>query len=81
MVFTEMQAPETQKPCARLRDADRDPVAAFYPLSPSRRIAAGHAFFLGMIFSENRISLFGIMPARDLFKVTRKSHASVRELC
>jgi hypothetical protein len=57
---------KTQKPCARLRDADReyaavsasgDPamvfkskmasilpmVRAFYPLSPSRRIAAGHA--------------------------------------
>jgi hypothetical protein len=76
---------KTQKPCARLRDADRDDVAvsasgdpamvfkskmasilpmvrAFYPLSPSRRIAAGHAFVSGMIFSENRIPLFGIMP-------------------
>jgi hypothetical protein len=61
-----LRTPETQKPCARLRDADRDDVAvsasgdpamvfksemasilsmvrAFYPLSPSRRIAAGHA--------------------------------------
>src|SRR5258708_3312825 len=57
---------KTQKPCARLPDAERDDVAvgasgdpamafkskmasilpmvrAFYPLSPSRRIAAGHA--------------------------------------
>src|SRR3954470_23090627 len=53
---------KTQKPCARLRDADArsascDPAMVFkskmasilsmvracYPLSPSRRIAAGHA--------------------------------------
>src|SRR5436309_7730350 len=57
---------KTQKPCARLRDAEREAVAvsasgdpamvfrskmasilsmvrACYPLSPSRRIAAGHA--------------------------------------
>jgi hypothetical protein len=94
MVSRKEGCPKTQKPCARLRDAERDDVAvgasgdpamafkskmasilpmvrAFYPLSPSRRIAAGHAFFLGMIFSENRIPLFGIMPAARIFKPTR----------
>src|ERR1700754_1675852 len=66
MVSRKEGCPKTQKPCARLRDAERDDVAvgasgdpamafkskmasilpmvrAFYPLSPSRRIAAGHA--------------------------------------
>src|SRR3954462_7342925 len=62
LVFRKAGRLETQKPCARLQDADArsascDPamvfrskmasilsmVRAFYPLSPSRRIAAGHA--------------------------------------
>src|ERR1700712_1970594 len=66
MVSRKEGCPKTQKPCARLRDAEHDDVAisasgdpamvfrskmasilpmvrAFYPLSPSRRIAAGHA--------------------------------------
>src|SRR5260370_24211743 len=66
MVSGKEGCPKTQKPCGRLRDAERDDVAvggsgdpgmafkskmasilpmvrAFYPLSPSRRIAAGHA--------------------------------------
>src|SRR5258708_22626921 len=66
MVSGKSGRPKRQKPCGRLRGAERDDVAisasgdpamafkskwasilpmvrAFYPLSPSRRIAAGHA--------------------------------------
>src|SRR5882757_3241087 len=99
MVSRKEGCPKTQKPCARLRDAERDDVAvgasgdpamvfrskmasilpmvrAFYPLSPSRRIAAGHAAWIFkihalikcMILSENR-------------KTTFPDHAKTRTTC
>src|SRR3954466_1811007 len=78
---------KTQKPCARLRDAERDDVAigasgdpamafkskmasilpmvrAFYPLSPSRRIAAGHAAW---IFKNPRARSRAKKCARELW--------------
>src|ERR1700704_3321446 len=76
MVSRKEGCPKTQKPCARLRDAERDDVAvgasgdpamafkskmasilpmvrAFSPLSPSRRIAAGHAAWIFKIHALN----------------------------
>src|SRR4030081_612395 len=100
-----LRTPETQKPCARLRDADReraavrasgDPamvfrsemasilpmVRAFYPLSPSRRIAAGHA---ARNFQSPRVYKMHDLDrktGRPLFRIMQKrAQKCARELC
>src|SRR4051794_2652242 len=91
---------KTQKPCARLRDADREAVAvsasgdpamvfrskmasilpmvrAFYPLSPSRRIAAGHAAWA---LSPRAYKMHDLdrKTGRPLFRIMQKTRADAR---
>src|SRR3981081_346717 len=96
MVFRKSRTPETQKPCARLREDDPtsasgDPamvfkskmasilpmVRAFYPLSPSCRIAAGHA---ARTFQSPRVDTRAKKCARELW-LSDECCAFRAELC